>query len=137
MPKSVVVVGSGIIAIEFARIFRTLGADVTIVVRSQIDTALKRMGLDDDVANELVRGLKQDNIKIYESTSISEFTKVPQYDNELLEMKLVNSKDPTQEMHGGILKADIYLSAVGRHPVSCRKCEVFVLFVKMTISKID
>eukprot|EP00986_Skeletonema_menzelii_P010392 scaffold5067_cov161-Skeletonema_menzelii.AAC.4 len=33
LPKSVAIVGSGIIAVEFAKIFKNLGADVTLIIR--------------------------------------------------------------------------------------------------------
>ena len=48
LPKSVVVAGSGIIAIEMANIFRKLGAEVTMVVRSTGMAALSRIGAPRD-----------------------------------------------------------------------------------------
>ena len=60
LPASVVVVGSGIIAIEYARIFRTLGAAVTMVVRSSMTKALDRIGLDKDLTRILVQSLVDD-----------------------------------------------------------------------------
>ena len=50
LPKSVVVAGSGIIAIEMANIFRKLGSEVTMVVRSNAMQALDRIGLDKTIA---------------------------------------------------------------------------------------
>ena len=44
LPKSVTIVGSGIIAIEYAKIFRNLGAEVTMLVRGKARTALERIG---------------------------------------------------------------------------------------------
>ena len=36
LPKSVAITGSGIIAIEFAKIFRRLGAEVTLIIRDKV-----------------------------------------------------------------------------------------------------
>ena len=41
LPKSVAITGSGIIAVEFAKIFRNLGADVSIVNRSSQDFQIR------------------------------------------------------------------------------------------------
>ena len=47
LPKSLVITGSGIIAVEFAKIFRNLGAQVTIVIRDLSPRrALQKIGLD-------------------------------------------------------------------------------------------
>lgn len=58
LPKSIAITGSGIIAIEFAKIFRNLGADVTLIIRDQVPrNALMKIGLDKDVAATLVADL--------------------------------------------------------------------------------
>ena len=47
LPKSMVITGSGIIAVEFAKIFRNLGAQVTIIIRDMSPRkALQKIGLD-------------------------------------------------------------------------------------------
>ena len=47
LPQSVAITGSGIIAVEFAKLFRNLGADVTIVIRDKSPRkALQKIGLD-------------------------------------------------------------------------------------------
>lgn len=47
LPKSIAITGSGIIAVEFAKIFRNLGADVTLVIRDMSPRkALEKNGLD-------------------------------------------------------------------------------------------
>jgi pyruvate/2-oxoglutarate dehydrogenase complex dihydrolipoamide dehydrogenase (E3) component len=49
---------SRIIAIEYAKIFRNLGADVTLVIRdSSPRNALSKIGLDPDIAATLVADL--------------------------------------------------------------------------------
>jgi pyruvate/2-oxoglutarate dehydrogenase complex dihydrolipoamide dehydrogenase (E3) component len=73
LPKSVVLIGSGIIAIEYAKIFRKLGADVTMVVRGNALAALERIGLDETIAERLLCGLREDDVTIYEDTVISDY----------------------------------------------------------------
>lgn len=47
LPKSIAITGSGIIAVEFAKIFRNLGADVTLIIRDMSPrNALMKIGLD-------------------------------------------------------------------------------------------
>jgi NAD(P) transhydrogenase len=47
LPRSIAITGSGIIAVEFAKIFRNLGADVTLIIRDLIPrNALAKIGLD-------------------------------------------------------------------------------------------
>ena len=58
LPKSVAITGSGIIAIEFAKIFKNLGSDVTLIIRDLIPrNALMKIGLDKDIAATLVADL--------------------------------------------------------------------------------
>ena len=52
------ITGSGIIAIEFAKIFKNLGSDVTLIIRDNIPrNALMKIGLDKDIAATLVADL--------------------------------------------------------------------------------
>jgi NAD(P) transhydrogenase len=47
LPKSIAITGSGIIAVEFAKIFRNLGSKVTLIIRDQVPRkALEKIGLD-------------------------------------------------------------------------------------------
>jgi NAD(P) transhydrogenase len=47
LPKSIAITGSGIIAVEYAKIFRNLGADVSLIIRDQVPRkALEKIGLD-------------------------------------------------------------------------------------------
>ena len=58
LPRSVAITGSGIIAIEFAKIFKNLGSDVTLIIRDNIPrNALMKIGLDKDIAATLVADL--------------------------------------------------------------------------------
>ena len=58
LPRSVAITGSGIIAIEFAKIFKNLGSEVTLIIRDNIPrNALMKIGLDKDIAATLVADL--------------------------------------------------------------------------------
>lgn len=62
LPKSVAITGSGIIAIEFAKIFKNLGSDVTLIIRDNIPrNALMKIGLDKDISATLVADLVSKN----------------------------------------------------------------------------
>jgi NAD(P) transhydrogenase len=74
LPKSIAITGSGIIAVEFAKIFANLGADVTLIIRDQIPRhALMKIGLDKDVAALLVADLIQSGIKIERGAQVKAF----------------------------------------------------------------
>ena len=106
LPKSVVIVGSGIIAIEYAMIFRKLGAAVTMLVRSSMTSALDRIGLDGDLTRILVQSLKDEAVTIMEGTSVDAF----------LEPKADGSLRIKLKGDAGDLEADAFLAATGRVP---------------------
>ena len=58
LPTSVVITGSGVIAIEYAQIFRKLGAEVTMLVRGKCADGLARVGIDVDVARMLIQSMR-------------------------------------------------------------------------------
>jgi len=122
LPNSVVVVGSGIIAIEYSKIFRKLGADVTMVVRGKMGSALERIGIDDTIADRLIAGLRSDDITVLEDTSITGFEFLDKGREEDAEdvvhpepvrFTLEHSSDKT---FIGTINAELYLACVGRIP---------------------
>lgn len=73
MPKSLLVVGSGAIGIEFASFFRTLGAEVTVVeLLPQILPAE-----DEEIAAHARKRLEKQGIKILTSAKVSKLDKRP------------------------------------------------------------
>ncbi|MGL4397169.1 MAG: glutathione-disulfide reductase [Hyphomicrobium sp.] len=60
LPKRMVIVGGGYIAVEFAGIFHGVGADVTLVHRG--DKVLR--GFDEDLRDDLMTSLRQRGIKL-------------------------------------------------------------------------
>lgn len=102
LPKSVLIVGSGAIGTEWARIYNSFGSEVTVVEMAEhlIPPA------DIEVSKRVERIYKQKGIKFYLNDSI-----------EKLEDKTVYLKS------GVILTPEIILVAAGRTPVMCPNCD--------------
>ncbi|WP_019643490.1 glutathione-disulfide reductase [Novispirillum itersonii] len=71
LPKDIVIVGGGFIAVEFAGIFRALGASVTIVIRA--DNILR--GFDQDIRADLATELERKGIRIRRRTEVQSIEK--------------------------------------------------------------
>ena len=71
MPKSLVVIGSGAVGVEFASVFKSFGADVTII------EALPRIVNveDEDVSKELLRLYKKRGIEVFTSAKVEKIEK--------------------------------------------------------------
>jgi len=61
LPKRIVIVGGGYIAVEFAGLFNALGADVTIVIRA--GNILR--GFDEDIRNTLAQEMEKAGVTIH------------------------------------------------------------------------
>lgn len=68
IPKSMVVVGSGAIGVEFAYFYRTLGAEVTIVEYLPNVVPLE----DEDVSKQLAKSFKKAGIKVMTGSEVTE-----------------------------------------------------------------
>lgn len=108
LPHSVVISGAGIIAIEFANIFRNLGAEVTILIRGDLPTSAKKLGMDPDVTKELIDLLLESGVKIVEHATVDDFEHVPAPGQDGKVSLRLSNGDP--------MKSDIYLAALGRTP---------------------
>ena len=99
LPRHIVIVGGSYIAVEFAGIFRGLGAEVTLACRRE-DLLY---GFDDDVRVTLARELRARGIEIHARTEITRIDKRDHgYD-------LTTAK-------GDTLSADLVMYATGRRP---------------------
>lgn len=105
LPKSVLIIGSGAIGIEWARIFSNFGVEVSIVELAEHLIPLA----DIEVSKRIERIFKQQKIKFYLNDSISK-----------IENKTVFLNS------GTIIEPEIILSAVGRVPVKSNidGCEI-------------
>jgi dihydrolipoamide dehydrogenase len=103
MPKSLVVIGSGAVGVEFASIFKSFGADVTIL------EMLPRVvpAEDEDVGKELLRLFKKRGIDINLSVKDTKIEK--NKDGALISFTDANGKPQTKQ-------AEKVLVAVGRAP---------------------
>jgi len=121
LPKSVAITGSGIVAMEFAKIFRNLGAEVTLIIRDQVPrNALMKVGLDKDVSAMMVADLIRSGIRIQKGAQVKSFH-VPSAssDNIRAPVKLQLEANGGGALPTGTateLLCDIYLAAVGRTP---------------------
>ena len=67
MPKSIVIMGSGAVGVEFASIFRRFGSDVTI-----IELLPRLVPVEDEaVSAELERSFKKQGIKVLTGTKVT------------------------------------------------------------------
>ncbi|MDC0531354.1 glutathione-disulfide reductase, partial [Alphaproteobacteria bacterium] len=99
LPNSIVIYGSGYIAVEFAGIFNGFGVDTHLVFRA--DKVLR--GFDDDIREHLMTSMAQKGITIHKEVTISEIEKV----NMNYSVKLSNGKK---------LNVDKVMGATGRTP---------------------
>jgi dihydrolipoamide dehydrogenase len=103
MPKSLVVIGSGAVGVEFASVFKSFGADVTII------EALPRIVPveDEEVSKELLRQYKKRGIEVFTSAKVDKIEK--QEGGALVSFTDSNGKPQTKT-------AEKVLVAVGRAP---------------------
>lgn len=101
MPKSVVIVGGGVIGCEFAYMLQPLGVEVTIV-----EMMPKLLGpMDSDISNELLKVMKKRGMKIHLNTSVDD-------------MKIVNGGVEATLGGGDKIQAERCLVSIGRRPNS-------------------
>ena len=101
MPKRVLVVGGGYIAVEFAGIFNGLGAETALIYRGE--EVLR--GFDDDVRNHLHQEMLKKGINVHCNTTIAHIEESGDH----YEIKFGD---------GALVKADVILYATGRNPNS-------------------
>ncbi|MEL7657200.1 MAG: FAD-dependent oxidoreductase, partial [Bacillota bacterium] len=102
IPNSLVIIGGGVIGIEFAGIFNALGTQVTVV--EFLPRILANM--DSEISKKLALTLKKKGISIETDTKVMQISK----DNEAFRV-LTEGKKGGNEIH-----ADAVLVSVGRAP---------------------
>ncbi|KAJ9182413.1 hypothetical protein P3X46_006411 [Hevea brasiliensis] len=103
MPKRAVVLGGGYIAVEFASIWRGMGATVDLVFRKE----LPLRGFDDEMRAVVARNLEGRGINLHPRTTLTQLIKT--------EDGIKVSTD-----HGEEFLADVVLFATGRAPYTKR-----------------
>ena len=99
-PRRVLLAGGGYISIEFAHIFRGMGAEVSLVHRG--DQVLG--GFDDDVRATVAEGFRSRGMPMHLNTVIDAVEKQP---DGTLRATLAN---------GEVLEADVIMGSIGRVP---------------------
>ena len=106
LPKSVLIIGSGAIGIEWTRIFSNFGIEVSIVELAEHLIPLA----DIEVSKRIERIFKQKKIKYYLQDCV-----------DIIENKKVTLKS------GNIVEPDFILSAVGREPLRTENTDCKIL----------
>jgi len=99
LPKSIVIVGAGYIAVEFAGIFHSLGVDVTLVLRA--DTVLR--GFDEDIRVCLAAEMEKRGITLKTESVIRSI----EQQGDQYSLRLAG---------GEIIETDLVMYATGRSP---------------------
>ncbi|MCX6544882.1 MAG: dihydrolipoyl dehydrogenase [Acidobacteria bacterium] len=105
VPKSIVVLGSGPIGVEFATVFKRFGSDVTVVELLPHLVPLE----DETVSIELEKAFKKQGIKFHTSTTVTAAR--ARADGVDLDMKMPDGSTQT-------LSVEYLLVATGRGPVT-------------------
>ncbi len=107
IPKSLLVIGGGVIGLEFATVYRRMGAQVLVVeMMPQIIT-----GTDLEIGKTLGRILKKQGIEIMLGTKVGALDKQGKTVRATFNGEGTGGKDETREF-------DMVLVAVGRRPVT-------------------
>jgi dihydrolipoamide dehydrogenase len=107
IPKNLLVIGGGVIGLEFATVYRRLGAQVLVVeMMPQILT-----GTDVEIGKTLGRILKKQGIEIMLNTKVGTVEKHGKAVRATINGEGTGGKDETREF-------DMVLVAVGRRPVT-------------------
>src|SRR5207253_363005 len=105
VPKSIVILGSGAVGVEFASIFRRFGSDVTL-----IELLPRIVPLEDEaVSAELERSFRKQGIRVMTGTKVTSAT---------AGSNGVDLEAQTPEGKSAKLSAEYLLVATGRGPVT-------------------
>jgi glutathione reductase (NADPH) len=100
LPRRIVIVGGGYIAVEFAGIFRGFGSEVVEIIRRE-DLLY---GFDDDLRVALAQEMRNRGIEIYTRTQVARIEKAPHEGYSLY------------TTHGQEISADLVMYCTGRKP---------------------
>jgi len=103
IPKSMVIIGSGAVGVEFASIYRSFGAEVTVIEMLPRLVPVE----DEDVSKELLRSFKKKGINCFVNTKVEKVEKAKNG----VSVSFTPNGEATQT-----LDAEKVLVAVGRGP---------------------
>ena len=105
VPKSLVIMGSGAVGVEFASIYRRFGSEVTI-----IELVNRLVPVEDEaVSTELEKSFKKQGITVLTGTKVTKATSTPNG---------VTIEAQTSDGTMQTISADVLLVATGRGPVT-------------------
>lgn len=104
VPKSMVVIGAGVIGLELGSVWRRLGAEVTVV--EFLDVVLP--GMDGEVSKQMKRTLSKQGIKFKMKTKVMGAKKA--------KAGVTLTMEASEGGKAETLKADVVLVAIGRRP---------------------
>lgn len=104
VPKSMVVIGAGVIGLELGSVWRRLGAEVTVV--EFLDMALP--GMDGEVSKNMQRILKKQGMKFKMKTKVTGAKKA--------KTGVTLTMEPRDGGDAETMKTDVVLVAIGRRP---------------------
>ena len=122
LPKSILILGAGVIGLEFATIYKRLGADVTVV--EMLDRALGDTDLE--ISQTLLRILKKQGINIHLKTKCASV----EVRGSKVAAKLEGELNETREY-------DKVLVAVGRRPRTPQGVDKLSLQMERAFIKVD
>jgi len=105
LPDKMVIIGGGVIGMEFAFIFNSFGVDVTVV--EYLDQILSI--LDEDVSDTLIKAANDKGIKIYTNSRVDEIISTEDQDCIVKFMDLKNNEHK-------FISSEKILISVGRRP---------------------
>jgi dihydrolipoamide dehydrogenase len=103
IPKSMVIIGSGAVGVEFASIYRSFGAEVTVIEMLPRLVPVE----DEDVSKELLRSCQKKGINCFVNTKVEKVEKTKNG----VSVSFTPQGESTQK-----LEAETVLVAVGRGP---------------------
>ena len=107
IPKSILVIGGGVIGLEFSTVYQRLGSQVlTVEMLPQILT-----GTDLEISRTLLRILKKQGVEIALNTTVKSIEKTRGGVRAIINGEATSGKDETREF-------EMVLVAVGRRPVT-------------------
>lgn len=104
VPKSMVVIGAGVIGLELGSVWRRLGAEVTVV--EFLDMALP--GMDGEVSKNMQRILKKQGMKFKMKTKVT--------GAKTAKSGVTLTMEPRDGGDAETMKTDVVLVAIGRRP---------------------
>jgi dihydrolipoamide dehydrogenase len=104
VPKSMVIIGAGVIGLELGSVWRRLGADVTVI--EFLDVALP--GMDGEVSKQMKRILEKQGLKFKMKTKVTG----AKTDKAGVSLTMEPAEGGKEES----MKADVVLVSIGRRP---------------------